>query len=319
MRVKHLTLLLISSLIFLLILTGCNSSTDTAENKDESSLSVTTYSGDTEYPVTVKDINGEVTIESEPERIVSLSPANTETIFALGVESRLVGRTEYGNYPPEAEEVASVGSYASPNAEAILEKTPDLVITSDFIDESLKTQLEATGAKVLVFSPNTVKDVENYMVTLGQVVNANDMASQLVTDIQAEYDALIEKLGAVEEEKTVFLDLGSYYTAGPGSLLNDELELIQAKNIAGDADSAYPQLSVETIIADDPDVYISFYQTIDELKKVPGFDTLKAFKNNEVYYYDGLGNDADMIQRPGPRIIEGMKILAQDIYPEAFK
>lgn len=317
MRVKQFSIYLLTSLLFLLLLTGCN--TDTTETKDESSLSVATFSGETEYPVTIEDVTGEITIEKMPERIVSLSPANTETVFALGAESRLVGRTEYGNYPPEAESVASVGSYSSPNVEEILSKTPDLIIGSDYVDDSIRKQLEATGATVLVFSPKTVKDVENYIVTLGQVLDRNDMASQLITDIQAEYDALIDNLGAVEEEKSVFIDLGNYYSVGPGSLLNDELELIQAKNIAGNADTAYPLLSVETIISDDPDVYISLFTKIDELKKVAGFDTIEAFKNDQVYYYDGLGNDADMIQRPGPRIIQGMEILARDIYPDAFK
>ncbi len=298
----------------LLFLSGCSGQTTTSTSTGE----VETYSGATSYPVIITDMSGDVTIDEKPERIVSLSPSNTEILFAIGAGDQVVGRTNYCNYPPEAEKVESIGDYATPSVEKILSLSPDLVMATDFIADDVKSQIEATGAKVLVFSPATIDEVENSITSIGQAVDQNDGATTVVENMQSQYDDLKAKLDTKDVTKTVFIDLGDYYTVGPGSLLNDELTLIDAENIAADADASYPQLSVETIVSDDPDVYISFLNTADQLKQVSGFSTMKCFEDNEVFYYPDTSTDADVMKRPGPRVIEGMQLLAKDIYPEVF-
>lgn len=97
------------------------------------------------------------------------------------------------------------------------------------------------------------------------------------------------------------------------------LKDINAKNIASDAGTDWPQLSVEQIIAKNPDVYVSFFTTPDEIKKVPGFDQVNAVKNDAIVYYEMLSPDSDLIQRPGPRVVDGLELLAAAVYPDQFK
>lgn len=307
------------------MLAGCSSNSASTDAEDVSTAAeevlsgVDVKSGDTTYPLTVKDSVGEVTIESQPTKIVSLSPAMTEDLFAIGVGDKVVGDTEYCNYPEAAQSIEKVGDFSTPNVEKILALDPDLVVSNSNLQDDVRTQLENAGIKVLVYDPTTVTEVEESIVSLGEVCGVNDKAAEVVNNMQDELSSLIDSLKKVETDKTVFIDLGSYYTVGPGSLLNNELEIIGAENIAADQNTAYPVLTTEQIIADDPDVYISMYTPVDELKKVSGFDTMTCFKDNAVYSYADTSQNADMISRPGPRVVDGMKVLAQDIYPDAFK
>ncbi|MEG0379356.1 MAG: ABC transporter substrate-binding protein, partial [Eubacterium sp.] len=92
----------------------------------------------------------------EPEKIVSLSPANTEILFALGVSDKMVGRTDYDNYPEEAAKITSIGDFNQPNIEKIISMSPDLILGTDLVNDDVRRQVEATGAKVAVFSPQSV-------------------------------------------------------------------------------------------------------------------------------------------------------------------
>lgn len=306
---------ILTTLLCVVLFSGCAQSTGKQNSAD---IGATT--GDTSYPVTIADgAGGEVTITQEPTRVVSLSPANTEIVFALGAGAKLVGRTAYDNYPAEAAQVPSIGEFASPNVEKIIATSPDLVLASDFINDDIKKQIEASGAKVLLFSPNDITGIEKTIVDIGKVLNTNDKAKEVTTDMTTQYNNIVATAKKASTQKSVFIDLGSYYTAGPDSLLNSMLVDLNAKNIAGDAESAWPQLSAEKIISANPDVYISLYTTEADLKKVAGFDKLNAFKNNAVYVYGPLSEQADLMQRSGPRIVDGLALMAKDIYPDLFK
>ena len=271
----------------------------------------------TQYPLTITDDLGtEVTIEKEPEKIVSLSPANTETLFALGAGDKVVGRTDYCNYPEEASDIASIGSYSEPNTELIISMEPDIVFASDYIDDSIRSQVEAAGAKVVVFSANSIDSVEQDIFTAGEILNLSDKACEVTDTMKNELSKLQSDLSSIEDKKTAFIDLGSFYSAGPGSLLDDVLKNISVENITEESGEMWPQLSVEKIIEKDPDVYISLYTTPEELKKTTGISDLECIKNDSIIYYDGLSPQADMIQRAGPRIVEGARLLAQAIYPD---
>lgn len=275
--------------------------------------------GTTVYPLTVEDdLGNEVIIEEEPERVVSLSPANTETLFALGAGERIVGRTDYCSYPEEAAEVESVGTYTAPNTELIISLSPDVVFASDYIDDAVRDQVEEAGAKVVVFSANDVKSVEKNIETAGQILNLNDKAQELTESMTAELEELKDVIAEGSAEKSAFIDLGSYYSAGTGSLLGNMLNDLSVRNIAEDTGETWPQLSLEKIIESDPDIYISLFTSPEELKQTSGLNDLECIKNGNIIYFEGLSPEADMIQRAGPRIVEGTKLLAEKIYPELF-
>ena len=249
---------------------------------------------------------------------MSLSPAATEIVYAIGAGDKVVGRTDYCDYPQEVADVDSIGSYAEPNMELIIEKAPDVIFVSDYIDDSIRSQVEAIGTKVFIFSANDIEAAENDIQAAGQILNLNDEAKEVTDGMEADRADLKETLSGKEEEKSVFIDIGSYYSAGPGSLLDSLLKEIQAENVAEDTGETWPQLSVERIIEKDPNVYVSLYTKPEELKEVSGLADLDCIANDNIVYFDGLSNEANMMQRPGPRLVQGAKILAESIYPELF-
>lgn len=273
-------------------------------------------SSSTAYPLTITDsLGNEVTIEECPKRVISLSPASTEILFALGAGDRVKGRTDYCSYPEEAAAVESIGTYTSPNTELIISMEPDVIFASDYIDDSIRSQVEAAGAKVVVFSANSIDEVQDVILQAGQILDLDENAEDLVASMDEDLQK-VEDMTAGQESLTAFVDIGSFYSAGPGSLLGDMLERLHVTNIAADTEEAYPQLSVETIIEKDPDIYISLYSTPEELKATAGLGDLDCIKNDRIIFYEALCNEADMIQRPGPRVVKGMLLLAEQIYGE---
>ena len=136
--------------------------------------------------------------------------------------------------------------------------------------------------------------------------------------MDAEMAELKQILSKRSDDVSAFIDLGSYYSAGADSLLGNMLEDIGVKNVAADTGEAWPQLSVEKIIEYDPDIYISLFTTPEELKQVSGLSSLDCIKNDKILFFEALSAEGDLIQRAGPRLAEGTKLLAQKIYPELF-
>lgn len=269
----------------------------------------------TTYPLTLTDsLGNEITIEKEPERVLSLSPANTEILFALGAGDRVKGRTDYCTYPEEAQQVESVGTYTSPNTELIIAMEPEVLFASDYMEESIREQVEAAGAQVIVVSANSVQSVQDVILQMGQVLNLNENAEKLVTSMKEDLKELKDSIASEGKQKTIFVDLGDYYSAGPGSLLDDMLNQIGVVNIVGDQGKTWPQLSLEAIIEKNPDIYLSLYTSPEELKSRSGLNEIDCIKNDRIIYFDGLSPEADLIQRPGPRLVEGIQILADHIY-----
>jgi iron complex transport system substrate-binding protein len=315
MKKRNVILIVCLCIGMLCLFTGCQQ-----KSTSEAVSGIDVKSGETQYPITVTDDLGNVvTIEKEPQRIISLSPANTETIFAIGQGDKLVGRTEYCNYPEEALTVASIGDYNAPNLEKIIQLEPDLILASEFVSDEIYQQLEVTGAKILVFAPASVEGIMNNIIMTGEVTNANDQTAIVVEKMATDRQDIIEQAKTAEVQKSVFIDVGDFFSAGQGSMLNSILENINAKNIASDSNTPWPQLTTEEIIASNPDVYISLYSTPEEVKAVPGFEAITAVKDNAIGYYAFLTPESDLVQRPGPRIVEGMALLAHDVYPDIFK
>ena len=195
---------------------------------------------------------------------------------------------------------------------------PDVVFATDYIDDSIREQIESTGAKVVVYTSRNVYVVLDLIIQMGLILNLNENAAELVDSMNTELQEIEQIVASNQEEKSVFVDLGSFYSVGPGALLYDMLERIGVTNITADTETAYPQLSVESIIEKNPDVYISLYSSPDELKQTAGLDELDCIKNNNIIFFEALSQEADTIQRPSPRVVEGIRLLAEKIYPDLF-
>ncbi len=289
---------------------------DASENQPEDTKG---SASDVEYPLTITDgLGDEVTFEKEPQRVISLAPASTEILFALGAGDRVKGRTDYCSYPEEAAKVESIGTYSDPNTELIISMEPDVVFATDYVDDGIREQVEATGAKVVVYTAANVDAVLDTILQMGLILNLNENAAELVDSMRADLEEVQQITASHPEEKSVFVDLGSFYSVGPGSLLYDMLDRIGVENITEDTGTAYPQLSAESIIEKDPDIYISLYSTPDELKQTAGLDELDCVKNDSILFFEALSEEADIIQRPSPRVVEGIRLLAEKIYPDLF-
>lgn len=273
------------------------------------------------FPVTVTDDMGnEVTLEAAPESIVSLAPVDTELLFAIGAGEVVTGRTEYCNYPEEAAEVDVIGTYAEPNMELIISKSPDLVVASGYIDDSIRQQLEENGTAVFITNADSMETIEKDIETLGKLIGYEEEAAAVIETMEKEWAELEADLEQVSETKSAFIDIGSLYSAGPGSMLNHSLEMLRVTNIAADADNAWPQLSAEVVVEADPDVYISLFSQLEDIKQTAGLGDLRCLnEENGFIYIDGAGEIGDMVQRSGPRYVEGLRALAELIYPELAK
>ena len=271
------------------------------------------------FPVTVTDDNGNtVTIPAKPERIVSTAPANTETLFALGVGDRVVGVNSLDDYPPEVAEIARIGDYQA-NTEAIMALSPDLVVGYSGNEEAL-APVQAAGAAVLILNPTTLDGIYANITTIGAATGATGEAEDLVETIKASIEEIAEAAAAGGESPTVFYALdNTLWTCGPGSFVDELLTLAHATNVVsaagagGAAAQAYYQFSPEQLVAADPDVILlpgSVYKSADEFTADARFAGLKAVQDGHVYVIDDV-----IVTRPGPRIADGLRILVEAIHP----
>ena len=272
------------------------------------------------FPITVEDAVGNtVTIDAEPERIISLAPGHTETLYALGLGDRVVGVTEYCNYPPEATEKPMVGGFSNIDLEQVVGLEPDLVLATSMHVAETVPALQEHGVTVFVADPQTVLEVLETTRTIGQITGQDEAAKVLIARMQERIDAVQETIGDAPRPK-VFWELGpELYTAGPGSFLNDLILVAGGENVAADADSPWPQLSMEAIVLKDPDVVVladhNYGETAEMVKERPGWKDIAAVREGRIIE---ITND-DIVSRPGPRIVEGLEFLAQAFHPDLFE
>lgn len=275
------------------------------------------------FPVEVSDgLGNMVSIEEEPEKIVSLNPSSTEMIFALGLGDKVVGVSSNCNYPEEATTKEIVGDYEGINLERVVELDPDLVLVYGFIDEEDAAVFEGAGITVISFLGESIAEVVENIKILGKATGQNQEAEELTDAMLEKKDEIVEKVKDQESVK-VFYEIwhDPLMGAGKGSFMDELITLTGAQNIAEDADGAYPQYDVEQLIERDTDVYLTSQAmddiTEESIKARPGYESLTAIKNDRIHLFKGT--EADMVSRPGPRIVDALELVAKAIYPDAFK
>lgn len=269
------------------------------------------------YPITITDDSGEeIIIEKEPQKVASAAPSNTEIIFALGAEDKLVGVTDYCNYPAAALEIEKIGGYSGPNLEKIIELEVDLLITNNVPDD-IKQQLLDAGVKVILIEPNEIEGIYNSIELIGKVLNAQQAADEIVGNMRSKQKQIVERVKNLPS-KRVFFEVwhDPLMSAGPGSFMNELINLVNGENIAGDAESAYPQYSIEMLIERNPQVYITAddgFKTPEDIMEREGYADIDAIVQQSIYFFD-----QDIISRPGPRIIDALDLVASAVHPEAY-
>ena len=269
------------------------------------------------------DMGREVSIDKIPQRIVSHVPSITETLFALDLGERVVGVSDYCNYPPEAGLKPSVGNYFNPSIETIIAQDPDLVITDGY-SEGLIPQLESLGVTCVVIDPKDMDWILKDIELLGRITGAEGRAREVIKSMR---DRILQVTTAAEDAPRVRVfytfattNLSNPWTAGPGSFADSLITMAGGENIAANAQSAWVQFSIEALCHADPEVILidashgTAVMSEEELRAHPAWRELTAVKQGRVHIIDG-----DLVNRSGPRIVQGLEEIAKIIHPELFE
>jgi iron complex transport system substrate-binding protein len=288
-------------------------------NNKEDAAKVQKEDSITKYPYIVKDSKGkEVVIEKEPKKIISVAPSITELIYALGKGDELVGRTDYDDYPQQVKSVQSIGSLTDPNVEKIIELKPDVVVASTHFKDDVAKKLEDLGIKVIVlYNAKDFNGAYDVINTLGQIINAQDNAKNLVASMKKKIEDVKEKVKGKEAPKAYYVvgfGKDGDYTATGDTFIGQMIEMAGGNNIA--KDGAGWKYSLEKIIENDPEYIVisKNYGMKDQFIATAGYKELSAVKNNKV-----IEIDDNLLNRQGPRLAEGVEALAKILQPSLFK
>lgn len=317
---KLLSLLLV--VIMVLSLAACNKNEPNAPVSSQEGVNTdgNNNPGDnqkTVYPFKFTDDSGkEIVLDKSPDKIASGSPSITEIIYAVKGEDKLIGVTEFCNYPEEATKKDKIGDYNGPNIEKLIELGTKLYIT-DHIADDVKIQLEDANITVVILAAKKYEDVFNRIELVGRMLDKYAGAENTLIEMKAREDYVLKAIKDAKS-KRVFHEVWHepLMSSGPGSFIDEMIKMLGSENIASDATSAYAEFSVETLIERNPEIYVTAndgMKTVEDIKARTGYDQIDAVKNDRIYFLD-----ADIISRPGPRIVEGLEILAEAIYSEIF-
>ena len=253
------------------------------------------------------------------ERIVSLAPNLTEIVFAVGAGDRLVGRTEYCDYPAEALKVEKVGDTMHPSIERIVALKPQIVLVSTASQlEAFTKQLDEQQIAVYVTNPRSLDEVFHSIETLGDLLGHRDRAASTVADLRRRAAAVEVATRAVKPIK-IFYQVSNepLYTIGRESYLTDLARRAGGESVTADVPGAFPRFSDEAALAARPEAIIlptggsmgTANSTVaTALKQSPAALNNRIYKINE-----------DHLQRPGPRLVDGLEEMARALHPEVFK
>jgi iron complex transport system substrate-binding protein len=276
--------------------------------------------------IDVKDgLQREVKLDGPAKRIVSLSPSNTEILFALGAGAQVVGRDEFSDYPAEAKPIPRIGgSNGKYNMEAIAALKPDLVLAAEFNTPDQVKALEQLNLTVYYLkNPLDLTGLYANLTIVGQLVGKENQADTLSQSLKKRVDAITGKLANVTARPKVYYELDGSdpskpYTAGPGSFVDSLITLAGAQNVAASMKDAYAVISPEVLISQNPDIIIlgdsSYGITTDSIGQRPGWDVIAAVKNKQIYPFDD-----NLVSRPGPRLVDGLEAFSKIIHPDLFK
>jgi iron complex transport system substrate-binding protein len=271
--------------------------------------------------IEVKDETGRtVQIPQPVRRIVSLAPSVTETLFALGVGDRLVGDTDFCDYPPEAKRKTHIGGPVNPNIEAIAALHPDLVVATREINRPDSVHsLERLGIAVYATDPQTVVQVLTSTERLGQLLGAGDAGRLLVANLRQRLGEVGRRLAGLPAKNVLMVVwLDPVISVGRNTFLDDALRRAGARSVI-DSPQSWPTIDLEQVVHLQPEYLIisndngkQVQRELAELHERPGWRRLGAVRNRRFIVL------SEAISHPSPRLVDGIEQLARALYPSAF-
>ena len=259
-------------------------------------------------------------------RIISTSPSITETLFALGLKDRVIAVTDFCKYPKVACQLPSIGGMLNPSMETVVSLTPDLIIHQSG-NQRLSNNAKSVGIRTLAVDMGNLREIFETITKLGSVLKCQSQANKLTLHLNEGIAFYQERLKGLPQ-KEVLLLLGDssdpardLYAAGPGTFLNELLNLSGGKNIVRDSPARYPKLSKEYIIEKSPEIIIEAGPKSDlsqneidlRIQEWNRFPTIKAVQSEQIHF---IG--ADYILIPGPRLLKIIERFSKAIHPELF-
>ncbi len=279
-------------------------------------------------PVTVTDFDGnQVALTEKPDKIISLSPACTEIIYAVGAGDRVVGNTTYCNYPEEAKSVEKIGGFSTISTERIItlcDGNSIVFANSENGKESLD-YLKQHGCTVVVIDMKSVDDIYKAIDLIGTAVGCKENADKVNADIKSYIEEISAKAKAAPGKTPTVMHVMStdpYYISGKNTFQDELITLAGGVNAFKDIEG-WGTVTLERILVSDPDIILTdpgadmgnpgFDSLADSFKTEPRLSTLSAVKNDKVFVMD-----ADIFDRGGPRVVEALETLVKIIHPEIF-
>jgi iron complex transport system substrate-binding protein len=269
----------------------------------------------------IDEVGREVTFPFPPKRIVSLAPNITEILFRLGLDEEIVGVSIHCNFPEKAKSKVQVGSYISLDFEKIASLNPDLIIaTGAGNTRDMVGRLGKLGFQTYVVYPKNFSDILISIAHIGHIVNREREARVIIEGMRKRSQKVIELTKGLPRPK-VFVQIGDVpiVTVGKGSFADDLIRLAGGENIAGKDKEVYPRFGMEVILKRSPEVIVissmnpkGDYQKI--IQEWTRWKAIPAVKNGRIHLID-----SDLLDRPSPRIIDGLEELARVLHPEEFK
>jgi iron complex transport system substrate-binding protein len=248
-----------------------------------------------------------------PQRIVSLLPSLAETVCELGHCGRLVGVDRYSNYPASLQKLPQVGGGLDPNIEAIVALKPDVVLMAK--SSRAGERLEALGLKVVALEPKTHADVQRVMLKLGQLLEVPD-AQRVWRAIDAGVSAAAQSLPARLHSTRVYFEVNQGpYAASEASFIGETLTRLGVKNIVPSKLGPFPKLNPEYIVRANPDLIMVGQGSADGLTQRPGWHSIRAVRERRVCVFPA--EQANVLVRPGPRMAEAARLMAQCLTDKA--
>lgn len=267
----------------------------------------------------VDELGRTIRIPQQVRRIVSLSPSSTETIYALGLQDRLVGDTDYCDYPPEAQKKTKVGGATSPSLEVIASLHPDLVLVTKLNRLETVQSLAELGIPSYATDPHTITDILSSIKTLANVLGVPEAGASVAGDMQRRLDDLRHRVGDLPPKRVLFVVWTQpLISTGQRTFLADALRHAAAVSIVNSSQD-WPQVNLEEVAKLQPD-FLVFAESqpgdasreVEKLATLPGWKIVHAVRDR---HYAII---SDAVNRPAPRIVSAIEELARQLHPEAY-
>lgn len=287
---------------FLLLFTLCGCSSDRSEYVEQ-------------FLKVKDDLGREVVIKEKPNRIISMAPNITEILCALDNGKTLSAVTDYCDYPLVASSKPSIGGMIAPNFEKISEIKPDLILmTVEGNNQTDFNKLLSLGYNVYVLKPKNVEGIFKSILDLGRIISAEGSANRLIIEMRKKQSLLLSELKVKIKPKVfIVISLQPLISAGKETFIDELVTSAGGINIAAESLLQYPIINREEVLIQNPDVIIVMSDVVksieDVLTRFPEWKKTEAFKKHKIKIVD-----ADILSRPGPRIIDGLEIIASVIF-----